>query len=678
MKIARILAASTAAVAIVGAGYAGFAMAGLSNAVAAADSEHVAMPGKVDNFRLSDQNLDAHELYQLKDAKAVVIVTQGVGCPISRNVNPALIQLQKDYASKGVEFFLLNSNAHDKREDIAAEAKEFGFTMPVLMDTNQLVGEQLGVSRTATVYVIDPRTWKIVYRGPVDDRVTYERQKQTASEHWAKDALDVMISGKGRVAKIDRPAEGCLINFEGRETRSAHAKISYAQTIAPIIKDKCASCHQPGGIGPMELTSYEKVKAFSPMIRETIRLDRMPPWHADPSVGKFHDDKSLSSAQIQQVVHWIEAGSPRGSGADPLAAIKFQAPEWPLGKPDLVLDVPAYNIPASGIVDYQRPWVANPLAEGRWIKASTVKVGQRQGVHHILTGYVEKVPTVASVNESTWGASVGGYAVGSESQLWPSDVGTWLPAGGAVGFQNHYTPFGKEATDKSQIALYFYKAGEKPSMMMRGMTILDPTITIPPNTARHKETAYLNVPKDMLLYSAFPHAHYRGHSSDLHVIYPDGRKELLLSLPQYDFNWQRAYEFAAPVKVPAGSKLVATYTYDNSKRNPANPDSNKTVTWGDQSFEEMFFTALRYRWIDETTDKQTNFDQLMSQSQQIGILDDNVNGKVELAELKGGVGNQLRPAFTMIDTNKDGALDQAELVVAQAAMRQRRGAAPQN
>jgi peroxiredoxin len=177
MRIARILAASAAAAAMVGAGYAGFAMAGLTQAVAAADTDQVAMPAKVDNFRLSDQNLDAHELYQLKDAKAVVIVTQGVGCPISRNVNPALIELQKAYTDKGVEFFLLNSNAHDTRETIAAEAKEFGFTMPVLMDANQLVGEQLGVTRTATVYVIDPKTWKVIYRGPVDDRVTYERQK---------------------------------------------------------------------------------------------------------------------------------------------------------------------------------------------------------------------------------------------------------------------------------------------------------------------------------------------------------------------------------------------------------------------------------------------------------------------------------------------------------------------
>ncbi len=675
MSPARMLAAGVAAAAVLGMGYAGFSMAGLSTAVAAAD-EHAPMPAKVDNFRLADQTLDAFELYQLKDAKAVVLITQMNGCPVSRNIAVAVNEMQKAYAGKGVEFAMLNSSGHDTREAIIAEAKEFGYNMPILLDVNQLVGEQLGVTRTATVFVIDPKTWKIVYRGPIDDRVTYERQKAAATETWAKDAIDSLTGGTARVTMADRESIGCLVNFEERDKREQHARISYSRVVAPIIRDKCAECHQPGGIGPMELTSYEKVKAFSPMIRETLRLDRMPPFHADPSVGKWHDDKSLSATQLKQLVHWIEAGSPRGSGADPLASVKWQAPEWELGKPDLVLDVPAYKIPATGIVEYQRPWVANPLTEGRWIRASTIKVGERQGVHHILTGYMDQVPTTSQVNESRWGASVGGYAVGAESTIWPKDVGTWLPAGGAVGFQNHYTPFGKEATDKSQVALYFYKNGQKPKMMMRGVTILDATITIPANTPRHREVAYLTFPKDAILYSAFPHAHYRGHSSDLHIEYPDGTRKLLLALPKYDFNWQRGYEFDTPVRVPAGSKLIATYVYDNSKRNPANPDPNKVVTWGDQSFEEMFFTALRYRWVDETTDNQKpDYQAALSQSQQIGMMDDNINGKIEMAELRGGAGNQLRGAFAMIDANKDGGLDQAELVAAQAALRGGRRAA---
>ena len=144
--------------------------------------------------------------------------------------------------------------------------------------------------------------------------------------------------------------------------------ISYAMTIAPIVQEKCVSCHQPGGIGPMPLTNYEEIKPFAPMIREVIRVQRMPPWRADPSVGHFLGDRSLSSVQIKELVHWVEQGAPRAEGVDPRSKQTFLAEEWPLGKPDLVLDIPAYNIPANGIVDYQRPFVVNPLNEGKWLR----------------------------------------------------------------------------------------------------------------------------------------------------------------------------------------------------------------------------------------------------------------------------------------------------------------------
>ena len=385
-------------------------------------------PQRVDDFRLTDQNLQSHQLRRLADAKAIVLITYGDGCPIVRNNAAAFKALKAKYASQGVEFLMIDSNLQDTREKVAIDAKEYGFDMPILMDANQLVGEQLGVTRTAEVFVIQPKTWKVLYRGPVDDRVTYERQKAAATETWAADALDAALAGKA-VAVAHRPAEGCLVNFPLRDKAATFAKISYAKDVAPIIQGKCAECHQAGGIGPMALTSYEQVKGFSPMIREVIRTKRMPPFMADPTVNKFHEDKSLSSEQIKTLVHWIEAGSPRGEGADPLAAKKFAAAEWPLGKPDVILEVPPYKIPANGIVDYQRPFVLNPLKEARWLKSSTVRVNERQAVHHVLTGLLKDVPTEGYASEINWGASVGGYAVGSESQKQPTDVGVYMPVG---------------------------------------------------------------------------------------------------------------------------------------------------------------------------------------------------------------------------------------------------------
>ena len=178
------------------------------------------------------------------------------------------------------------------------------------------------------------------------------------------------------------------------------------------------------------------------------------------------------------------------------------------------------------------------------------------------------------------------------------------------------------------------------------------------------ETAFIDVPKEMLLYSAFPHAHYRGYASDMWVQYPDGTKKQLLAMPRYDFNWQREYTFATPEKIPGGSKLIAHYWYDNSKQNPANPDPKRVVPWGDQSWDEMFYTAIRYRWLDETAAKQVNYDDLMDQTRLFGMFDDNMDGKIQQAEFKGELGDKLRPYYAQMDQNKSGGVENNELMAA--------------
>jgi hypothetical protein len=641
----------------------------------ATETAMATMPATADNFLLVDQNLQAHELYRMGDAKAIVLVSYGVGCPIVRSMTPALKALRDAYAKQGVEFMLIDSNLQDSREAVAQEAKEYGQDIPILMDTNQLVGEQLGITRTAEVFVINPKTWQVAYRGPIDDRIDYGGAQKANVTPFAGNALDAVLAGKA-IQPVSMQTKGCLVDFPERAKKAEYAKISYAKQVAPIIEKNCVGCHQQGSIGPFALDSYEKVKGFSPMIREVIRTDRMPPYNADPHVGKFSDNKNLSPAEIKTLVHWIEAGAPRGAGPDPLGAKKHVAEEWPLGKPDLVLNVPTYKIPASGVVDYQYPYAVNPLTEGKWLKASTVKVGSRQGVHHILTGYMEKVPQPGeSRRENAWGVSVGGYAVGAESEVMPKNTGAYLPPGGAVGFQVHYTPFGKDVTDNSQIALYFYKDNEKPDLVMHNSVIADQSISLPPNDGNHKEVAYLDFPKDALLYAAFPHAHYRGKSADVWLRTPDGKEKLLLALPKYDFSWQRDYTFAEPIKIPAGSKLIAHFSYDNSKRNPNNPDPNKTVVWGDQSWEEMFYVAVRYRWLDETAKHLVNYDQALNSTRMMGMLDDNIDGKLQKAELKGRAGEMLVKYFAQLDKNSDQAIDGVELAAAQAMMGNRRRAA---
>jgi hypothetical protein len=601
----------------------------------------------VDNFMLVDANMEAHELYRVADAKAVVIITQSNGDAVMRAQAPALKALKAAYGDKGVEFMMLNSNLKDTREAILAEAQKAGYDTPILMDSYQLVGESLGVTRSAEVLVVNPKTWTVVYRGGLADGS-------------AAKALDALAAGQPVSVASAAPGKGAAIAFPGRGV----VKVTYSKDVAPILEAKCVACHEEGGIGPFAMKDYATVKGFSPMIREVIRTDRMPPYHADPHIGQFSDNKRLTPDETKTIVHWVEEGAPRGDGPDPLGAVKHVAAEWPLGKPDLIIDVPAFKIPASGVVDYQRPVVAGTLTEGKWVRASTVKPGARQGVHHLLSGWMEEMPKDGHSSETKWAASLGaGYAVGAESSMEPKNAGVYLPPGGAYGFQMHYTPYGKEVVDKSQVALYFYD--KPPELIMHGVVIMDPTIEIPANEARHKEVAYVAFPHDALLYSAFPHAHYRAYSADLWIEYPDGKMKELLSLPRYDFNWQRSYTFAEPIKVPAGSKLISHYVYDNSKRNPSNPDPKINVSWGEQSFQEMLFTSLSYRWVGETAEHRVDYEAEFGKTRLLGMMDDNLDGKLEKAELKGGIGRQLLAFFDKIDTNHDGYLDADELAAAQ-------------
>jgi hypothetical protein len=612
------------------------------------------MATSVDNFMLVDANMEAHELYRLADAKAIVIVSVANGDAVMRSEAPALKALKAAYAAKGVEFMMINSSLKDSREAIQAEATKAGYDTPILMDSNQLVGESLGVTRSAEVIVVDPKSWKVAYHG--------------AMPGSAK-ALDALVAGQPVAMAQAEPSKGAPIAFPER----GEVKVSYAKDVAPILEAKCVACHEEGGIGPFSMTNYAMVKGFAPMIREVIRTDRMPPYHADPHIGKFSDDQRLSAEQVKTVVHWIEQGAPRGDGPDPLGAVKHVAQEWPLGKPDAIISVPSFTIPASGVVDYQRPAVVNTLTEGKWIRAATIKPGSRQGVHHLLTGWMEQMPADGKSSETKWAASLGaGYAVGAESNIMPNDTGTYLPPGGAIGFQAHYTPFGKEVVDKSQMALYFYD--KPPELIMHSVVIMDPTIEIPAGEARHKEVAYVQFPHDALLYSAFPHAHYRAYSADLWIQYPDGKMKELLALPRYDFNWQRSYTFAEPIKVPAGSKLISHYVYDNSKRNPSNPDPKINVSWGEQSFQEMLFTSLSYRWADETSQHRVDYEGDLAKTRMLGMMDDNLDGKLEKAELKGQMGRQLLKYFDVLDKNHDGYLDADELAAAQAMMGGRRTA----
>ena len=604
---------------------------------------------RVDNFRLLDQNLQSHELYYHDDATAIVLMVQSNGCPIARNLFTDFRDLRDAYADKGVRFAMINASLQDTREAIRAEAEEFGIDMPILVDETQLVGEALGIDRSGEVFVIDPRDWTVAYRGPLSDRVGYETQKREASEHYLADALDQIIAGEP-VAEPRRNAVGCIVNFPERERTAQHAEISYSETIAPLLERRCVACHRPGGIGPWAMTSYEMVRGMAPMMREVVRTRRMPPWEVATDAPEIHASRALTVDEKRTLVHWIEAGAPRGDGPDPLKAVAPVADAWPLGEPDLVVTAPAFTVPATGIVDYQFPAVPNPLDRDVWVRAVSIRPGNGKVVHHVLVGTTEEtIPDgdegrhhqrrgqdpgvvgsemalavdvlVGTTEETIPDGDEGrldavfqnylmGYAPGAESYVYPEDTGVLVRQGGQIHLQMHYTPYGREVTDETPVALYFH-------------------------AARHEERGYFEFDREAEIYSLFPHAHYRGASTRFDLHYPDGTREPLLHVPRYDFNWQHTYTLAEPVTVPAGTRIVHATVYDNSARNPANPDPERTVPWGLQSHDEMLYGGFFFRWTEGTAAEPVHDQVAFEIGQFFGALDDDFDGVLQAEEMPG-------------------------------------------
>ena len=618
---------------------------------------------KVDNFVLLDHLGNAHELYYYSDSPAIVLTVQGNGCPIVRNALPDLKEVRDRYETEGVVFLMINSNLQDDRESIRAETADWNIDFPILVDETQMIGSSLGLTRTAEVLVIDPKSWELTYRGPLNDRLSHERQKVDVSHHYVADVLDGILGDSS--VRVDPPeTQGCLINFE--HDRDSAAQIFYDEDVAPILQDRCMGCQGEGGIGSWSMSSYAMVKGFSPMIREVLRTRRMPPWHADPHIGEWQNDRSLTIEEKQTLIQWVEAGSLRGEGEDPLERIPPLPSKWSMGEPDMVVELPAFTVPAQGVVEYQYFRVPTEIVEGVWVRGMEVLPGNTKVVHHVLFG------TVASDEGGRRGGVfdnyIGGKALGSGAELVPEDTGTFIPPDLTFLVQMHYTPYGKDVEDTTRIGLYLYE--EPPERYLRHGVAVNPAIEIPSNEKARQEFAYFEFDKDAILYEVLPHSHYRGRSSTFTLQYTDGSEELLLNVPDYDFNWQTGYRFSEPKRVPAGAKLVHSTVYDNSELNPGNPDPTKIARWGLQSWDEMLYGAFTYRWTDETTSNPIHQRGKTRLLQSLGILDKDFDGLITIDELQkiSRVSVAKNPVLHENDTDDDERLNLEEFQNCQIAM----------
>ncbi len=549
---------------------------------------------KVDGFRLQDPRDQATvSLADFKDKKAVVLVFLGVECPVSNLYLPVLAELHKKYHGKGVAFLGINANSQDGLERVAAHARRHAIAFPVVKDAGNKLADQSGARRTPEAFVLDTGG-SILYQGRIDDQfgIGYARPGKPTRRDLAA-ALDEVLAGKP-VSLAATEATGCRISRVARP--KADGKITYAHHVSRILQKNCQECHRPGRIGPMALLTFDDAVAWSDTIREVVGDGRMPPWHADPRYGKFRNDRHLSDEDRDTLLSWIDHGTPRGDDKDLPPPRRF-VEGWSIGKPDLVIPMPrAYEVPAQtpkGGIPYQYFTVDPGFREDRWVQRAVARAGAPAVVHHIV---VFIVPKGELFNPDAPGAVLCGTAPGDMPLDLPPDQGKKIPAGARLIFQMHYTPNGKPYRDQSSVAMIFAK--EPPRHRVLTKPVYNPSFLtrfdkIPAGAANYKIEAEYVFKEDAHLLHFMPHMHLRGKDFLYEALYPDGKKEVLLSVPRYDFGWQSVYRLAQPVAMPKGSKLHCVAHFDNSANNPNNPDPKQAVYWGDQTWEEMMIG-----WID--------------------------------------------------------------------------------
>ncbi|MCW5968880.1 MAG: hypothetical protein KIT57_10230 [Blastocatellales bacterium] len=440
-------------------------------------------------------------------------------------------------------------------------------------------------------------------------------------------------------------AIGALAGGIGSAKNSA--KVTFSKDVAPIFFQKCAECHHPGEAAPFSALTYKDVRPWAKSIREKVVSREMPPWHADPHYGKFANDRRLNDKEIATVTSWVDAGAPEGDPKD-LPKPPLFVDGWSIGKPDVVLEAEEYTVEAEGPDEYQYFDVPTNFTEDRYIQLAEARPGNRKVVHHIIAfivppgspnmsalpkemrekamemalrnspfyrdGFLMRIkpdqPVVddgcASTNQRGGGGNeniLTGYAPGHNADIWEPGVGKRLPAGASIRFQIHYSKVaGEVVKDKSSVGLVFAK--EQPKTLVQTRSVGNMLFQIPPGVENHKVTGCMTLRSDMKIFALMPHMHLRGKSMEYKAIYPDGKTEILLNVPDYSFSWQTNYLLKEPKVLPKGTTIQVTGVFDNSTKNKYNPDPTKSVRYGEPTYDEMMLGFMDYAILNPPPPKE--------------------------------------------------------------------------
>jgi mono/diheme cytochrome c family protein len=553
------------------------------------------------------KDIDGHDynVAQIARNKATVFIFASTECPISNLYMPRLSEMARAYKDRGVHFLLIDSNQEDSADALRRYARERKLPFPVIKDTRTTLADWLSASTTPEAVILDIHG-DICYRGRIDDN--QDRDKVIHQD--VREALDALLSGKP--APHSRTiAFGCKIF---RDIAIAHphadaAGATYAHDIAPILYKNCVVCHRAGETAPFALETYQQARTWAAAIKDYTAHRIMPPWKAVPGYGDFHDARTLTDAEIASIAHWVESGAPQGDVEDLPPAPTFADPkEWALGKPDMVVQpVRPYHLAAEGKDVYRNFVLPVDFTEDRYVSAMEFKPGNRAVVHHIVL-YID--PTGKSTDldgkEEEPGYTVPGTGVGVFGVEWgevwvpgrtprflPSGVAIKIPKGAKLVMQVHYHKNGAVQADSSQAALYFAKG--RVDQLLYTAPVVKADLSLKPGNSRQEIATSITIPSGMHLRTIFPHMHLLGREMRVTATLPDGTKQPLIYVNDWDFNWQETYLYKEPVALSKGTKLTFTAVYDNSENNPRQTNHPPVeVHWGEQTTDEMFVCVLGY------------------------------------------------------------------------------------
>jgi hypothetical protein len=385
-----------------------------------------------------------------------------------------------------------------------------------------------------------------------------------------------------------------------------NAPITFTKDIAPIFQEKCEACHRTDSIAPMSLVTYEEARPWAKAIRERVITRQMPPWHLDKTVGiqKFKNDRSLSDAQIDTIVKWVDAGAPKGELKD------MPAPKhWPdeskwnfaglYGPPDLVIKSPDWTVPPVGQDAWYKPVIPTGITEPRYVRAIEIRPASIKGrkvTHHALARLQQQEANAAdSAADDALG--VGGlfmeWAVGKQGEQMRPDTGKLMLPGSKIVFEMHYHAVGEQITDHVELGIYFYPKGEEPKYRqslaaLQSVAGGSRNIDIPPNSTFVSQN-FIPMRRAGRVESYQPHMHLRGKAMSMEAILPTGQTMMLSYVDHFNFNWHNSYVYSDDVAplLPKGTILKITSWYDNTRSNKNNPDPDQWVGFGDRTVDEM-------------------------------------------------------------------------------------------